>query len=519
MIYIKRKDELSEILDLYLTFGEELPYFMSPKISDDTMLKLVDLKTIKHGDNYLLVYPETASWCHINNQEYQVYKSLNTEVNFLDLYSHISGSARLFSHEDLIEFLIQLYRLGLLKVNGKSGISKDIYKKSPLYHRAYLIELLMIERCNLACRYCFAETSKNREDMPTEIGYKTIDEAMKLPFDFFTLEFAGGETFMRFDIFADLVHYIQEKAKKTHKKVTIIVQSNGTLIDDEIAKFIKVHNIGVGVSLDGPKYINDKTRYFHGGKSSYNKTLNGIKKLKEQKIKFGILAVVHRYNYNKAKEIIEHFISLGASQFRFNPVLCLGRAILQWEDVGITAEDFFIFMKNILDYYKDNELYVKETNLEKMIRNITFKTRDFRCMRSPCGAGYDYIVVDHKGDLYPCAQFTHVKELCMGNINDVDGTIGSCFLNNEITREMRNRTVNNISQCKGCTWKHFCGGGCSLDPYIRHGNLYIKGSKCDYYKKMYPYLINYFIHNPKVLELFMPEAICINSKCLHARYT
>lgn len=514
MIYIKRKDELSEVLDLYLTFGEELPYFVSHRINNDTLLELVDVKTIKSGNNYLLIYPETASWCHVDNEEYQVCKSLNNEVNFLDLYSRVYDNATLYSPEDLIEFQTQLYRRGLLKINGKSGISKDIYNKSPLYHRAYLIELLITERCNLACKYCFAETSEDKEDMPTEIGYKAIDEAMKLPFDFFTLEFAGGEPFTRFDVFTDIVHYTEKKAQKSHKKVTIIVQSNGTLIDDEIAKFIKVHNIGVGISLDGPKYINDKTRCFHGGKSSYNKTLEGIKKLKEQNIKFGVLAVVHVYNYDKAEETMDHFISLGASQVRFNPILFLGRASLHWDDVGIKAEDYFIFMKNILNYYRDNELSVKEANLEKMIRNITVKTRDFRCMRSPCGGGYDYIVVDPKGDLYPCAQFNHVKELCMGNINDVNGSIGSCFMNNEITREMRSRTVNNIGQCKGCTWRHFCGGGCSLDPYIRHGTLYSNGPQCDYYKKMYPYLINYFVHNPKVLELFMPEALCINTKIL-----
>ena len=38
------------------------------------------------------------------------------------------------------------------------------------------------------------------------------------------------------------------------------MQTNGTLINNEIARKIKKMNIAVGISLDGPPEVNDKLR-------------------------------------------------------------------------------------------------------------------------------------------------------------------------------------------------------------------------------------------------------------------
>ena len=60
------------------------------------------------------------------------------------------------------------------------------------------------------------------------------------------------------------------------------MQTNGTLIDESIAKVFKENNIFVAVSIDGPKVVNDLHRVTHNGKSTYEDTMNGIQIMKNK---------------------------------------------------------------------------------------------------------------------------------------------------------------------------------------------------------------------------------------------
>ena len=59
------------------------------------------------------------------------------------------------------------------------------------------------------------------------------------------------------------------------------IQTNGTLLDDEVAEFVKSTGIGIGLSLDAPiKEIADLTRKTWSGDSVFDKTLQAINRMK-----------------------------------------------------------------------------------------------------------------------------------------------------------------------------------------------------------------------------------------------
>jgi len=89
---------------------------------------------------------------------------------------------------------------------------------------------------------------------------------------------SGGEPLLTFD----LVEYITKKVKKElpKDKYRVVLSTNGTLINDKIAKFIVKENILPIVSLDGT-IKNNYQRVYRNGLQSYDDALAGIKKLKE----------------------------------------------------------------------------------------------------------------------------------------------------------------------------------------------------------------------------------------------
>ena len=151
MLYLKSETELEEVISLYKTFNIELPYFAAPQLDAESRLYFSGEEL--EGEPGFFVNPKTAMWCYLNEEEKRLVHLLQVEKTF----SEIQQEVRSLSPEKIREFLTHLYQRGLLRVDGKIGIDEHIYDRGPLFYRKYLIELLITEKCNLACRYCFAD--------------------------------------------------------------------------------------------------------------------------------------------------------------------------------------------------------------------------------------------------------------------------------------------------------------------------------------------------------------------------
>ena len=82
--------------------------------------------------------------------------------------------------------------------------------------------------------------------------------------------FFGGETLMNFPLLRSSVDYAKTKCAEAGKKVEFSLTTNATLLNEEIVDFLSEHRIGVTVSMDGDRELNDKMRVFHDGRGSYD---------------------------------------------------------------------------------------------------------------------------------------------------------------------------------------------------------------------------------------------------------
>ena len=100
----------------------------------------------------------------------------------------------------------------------------------------YLV-LWLADSCNLNCKYCYAYPNFTNKFMNFEIAKKAIDLYANKNF---TLILAGGEPLLNFSLIEKIYTYI--KSNKEYK-VKIGLQTNATLIDEEIAK--KLSNMDI----------------------------------------------------------------------------------------------------------------------------------------------------------------------------------------------------------------------------------------------------------------------------------
>lgn len=146
------------------------------------------------------------------------------------------------------------------------------------------LELALAETCNLACTYCYCETSR---DMPRKgfmsegVARKAIDWLFRVSGDAreLSLTLFGGEPLLNKAVFEFVMEYSDTLAKRHGKEIHYVMTTNATLLDDMVIDYIKKHNFGLMVSLDGPPHVHDRQCPFPDGRGSFDLAAAGIKRL------------------------------------------------------------------------------------------------------------------------------------------------------------------------------------------------------------------------------------------------
>lgn len=149
--------------------------------------------------------------------------------------------------------------------------------------------LKVTERCNISCTYCYMFNKDSRlfESKPKQMSVSTArqvgrflrESAIKVGADTVRVVLHGGEPLMmqptQFDELCQaLVDEIHDPLR-----VQFSIQTNAMLVDDRWIALFGKYRMGIGISLDGDKDMNDAHRIDHRGRGTYDRTLVGIRRL------------------------------------------------------------------------------------------------------------------------------------------------------------------------------------------------------------------------------------------------
>lgn len=343
--------------------------------------------------------------------------------------------------------------------------------------------------CNLRCDYCFylekKELYPQLSSMPLmsdETVLTLIAQAFRSsPAPYFIWH--GGEpTLAGLDFFKKVVRWQKEEAQGRPFQNSL--QTNGTLLNEEWADFLRQNNFLVGLSLDGPAFIHDRYRLTVGEKATHAAIEKNALMLKERGVEVNILCTVNNESVKEPETLYRYFTSLGFPYMQFIPIVETDpQNPNQAAPFSADPNAFGSFLCKIFDlWYDDIDLQdLRQTTSVRFIDSILHRYIDKEIpdcvLQKECG---NYLVVEHNGDCYSC-DFLVSKETLLGNIHKSDLF---ALLNSPKQQNFGRQKMKHKSRCLRCDWYKLCYGGCPKDR-IRDPESHNHNRFCQSYQQFF----------------------------------
>lgn len=334
-----------------------------------------------------------------------------------------------------------------------SSSSPSQKKAGPLLKQ--LLILPVGDKCNLACTYCY-EVGRRR----SITGIMTIDSFTAilknvLPYvdSRFSIAFHGGEPLLAGKpFFLDALNNLSDIAGGNW--VRPIIQTNGTLIDDEWCDIFKEYNFSVGLSLDGPRKINDRNRINFSGQGSYESILRGIEALQRHKTPFGVIVVVDKYHAGQphaAQHLIRHFNEIGIKSYDVHPAFSLAAGA---RERNLSPTAFATYMKALFDaWLEEGDMDITINFFNNFFQSMTGR-KAAACYFA--GACTTILGVQSDGTAIPCTR-PFKREFTFGNLSK--NSLPE-ILSSDAFVKFKRLEFKGQNHANSCKWQGLCHGGC-----------------------------------------------------------
>jgi uncharacterized protein len=345
--------------------------------------------------------------------------------------------------------------------------------------------------CNLDCEYCFflskellypGDRFRMADDVLRNWIRQTIEAHRTPEVD---LAFQGGEpTLLGLDFFRRAVAYAREVAGDRPLQFTI--QTNGTLVDDAWAGFLREERFLVGLSIDGPAEMHDRYRVDKRGRPTYARVRQAWDLLQAHAVDTNILCAVSTANAAFPLDVYRHFRDdLGAHYIQLIPIVeratpeTLAAANRAWRGGGderplyrqhgdlvtdrtVGPDQWGAFLIGIFDEWVHRDVgTVFVPTFDSALASWLGVPAGQCVFREACG---DALALEHNGDVYSCDHFVEPDYL-LGNISETHIV--------ELVASPQQRSFGRAKNdalpryCRTCDVRFACNGECPRNRFLR----------------------------------------------------
>lgn len=344
--------------------------------------------------------------------------------------------------------------------------------------------------CNLDCDYCFflskemlypSSEFRMADDVLESYIRQLIEAHAGAPE--VTIAWQGGEpTLMGLEFFERSVALVNSFLRPGQRAAHTI-QTNGTLVDEQWARFFKANDFLVGISIDGPREIHDAYRVTKGGRGSFDKVLAGLTQLREAGVDWNVLTTIHAANSERGIETYRFLRDeCGARFMQFIPIIerlpndaADGEVPWSsWRDRplyvqegstvsgrSVTGEQFGQFLIDVFEEWVRRDIGTVFVQMfDVALANWVGEPPSLCIHSETCGSA---LALEHNGDLYSCDHYVE-PEHKLGNILELPM---AAMVNSPEQREFGlNKRATLPDYCRKCDVRFACHGGCPKDRFI-----------------------------------------------------
>lgn len=359
----------------------------------------------------------------------------------------------------------------------------------------------LTQACNFRCVYCF----RHLEDEVKTITYDNLNAIIDYIIDYcnennikdFCIQPWGGEPLIAFD----RIRHMVNRFRAVGLTPLVSIETNGSLITEELALECQKLHIRLGVSIDGHEIVQNMHRPLASGKPSFDKMMKGVEILKRHVAKggFGVVSVLTAKSLPYLEEIIEFLAKeIGVRCFKLN--LIKDNPVMK--DAGLCLNkqqitDAQIRLLNKLLELNQQGYSITELNVQEKLMNLLIRGKSNICTSRGCMGGRKMIAFDQEGRIFPC-DITDYKDEAIGDVHDRPNMI-ELVMGSLHSRDFYNK--KHSDECDTCAYHFFCKGGCTTAIKYKLGKVEgIDHQECAANKALYPELIKQILSNPVGIE-------------------
>ncbi len=335
--------------------------------------------------------------------------------------------------------------------------------------------LSLTEKCNLRCTYCYYNESQNERcaDMSDEVREASLRYILKktieFKHDFIAITFFGGEPLLRFDVILKSVDFLKELVEKHRSELPedfelkFGINTNGTLLNDEILDYLKQERFCIYLSLDGPASRHDISRRTVNNKGSFEAIAPFIPAL--IKLNAFPISVTSRKNITGLADSVKWLKDQGFTQVQ-NPVDFDGH----WtaDDLNALAAEYTKLAKFWYELKKQkSEFYIQTVQ-----DHVLYHVLDLKMKHCSCDILKGTIGIATNGNIFPCSRFITSKPnapYLLGNVLDKEDHVFDGPAAQEVYRFLE----TDKKECEGCGIMRRCSAHeCGCTSFYTTGSLW-----------------------------------------------
>jgi uncharacterized protein len=174
--------------------------------------------------------------------------------------------------------------------------------------------------CNINCNYCYLPGRSQKATMSPEVIRLLFEKlfASGWASEQLTVIWHAGEPLVLPVSYYEEAFGLVESLRPPYIGVRHSFQTNATLLSQDWCDMFKRWQVGVGVSIDGPRRFNDAHRVGRDGRSTFDKAIAGIRLLRSEKVPFHVISVLTDESLDAPSEMLEFYRSEGIEDVCFN---------------------------------------------------------------------------------------------------------------------------------------------------------------------------------------------------------